>query len=218
MKIQRPGPKLLRAARWPILGAIAIGTAIVASVLWPESGPQGASAPMGDNSPRASSDLRESGLWRRADAPGIDRPPTVPADSAKIADDEEVLGVIVDGHPRAYRLLPFHKNSAHIVNDVVGNRPVSMTYCDLTDCVRAYSGPPGAGPLDIRQGGLQYGRMIVRVGDAYYWHRDGQPHDPDAHAPPFPYPDCPFERRKWGEWRRLHPETDIYLGPPPARH
>lgn len=217
MRIRDSIPKILRAVIVTFASAFAIGAMIISVTDQPESAPKAASPPIGDTGPRGSSDLRESGHWRRADGPGIDRPPTVPADSAKIADDEEVLGVIVDGHPRAYRLLPFHKNSAHIVNDVVGDRPVSVTYCDLTDCVRAYSGPPGAGPLDIRQGGLQYGRMIVRVGDAYYWHRDNQPHNPENHPPPFPYPDYPVERRKWGEWRRLHPETDIYLGPSPAR-
>jgi hypothetical protein len=34
---------------------------------------------------------------------------------------------------------------------------------------------------------------------------------------PFPYPTHPLVRRTWGEWRREHPDTDLYLGPgPPA--
>lgn len=48
----------------------------------------------------------------------IDEPEFVPADEAQIADDSWVLGVVVEGQPRAYSLKLL--NAHEVVNDSVG--------------------------------------------------------------------------------------------------
>src|SRR5207244_3603110 len=57
-------------------------------------------------------------VWK-FEAEGILRPPTVKADDAVLADDEEVIGVVVDGRARAYRLEALRRPPFHIVNDLV---------------------------------------------------------------------------------------------------
>ncbi len=205
-----PIPGLLRSrpATIALTTALAIASALVAASFWSDDARNvGAGAGAGTSS---------SEVWWRVEGPGILRPEVVPADRAAIGDDEEILGVIVDGRPRAYRLRAFLDPSAHIVNDVIGDRPITVAYCNLSDCARAYGGPPGGAPLDISQAGLKDGQMIVRAAGGYFWHRDGRPFEPAPGVgtePAFPYPDYPMERRKWGDWRREHPTTDLYATP-----
>ena len=62
--------------------------------------------------------------------PSIDRPVfTTVAKSDNLKDNEPVVGLSVDGDARAYpiRVLIWHE----IVNDTVGGRPVTVTFCPL---------------------------------------------------------------------------------------
>lgn len=64
--------------------------------------------------------------------PSIDEPNFVSADEADawLEDDDRVIGVFLNGQARAYPqpLVVWHE----IVNDTVGGRNVSVTYCPLT--------------------------------------------------------------------------------------
>ena len=53
--------------------------------------------------------------------------------------DQPVIGVTAGGRHRAYlvRALSLGAKS-HIVNDVVGGVPVSVTYCDIYTCTRLF--------------------------------------------------------------------------------
>ena len=61
--------------------------------------------------------------------PSIDDPAFVAVAEAELADNEPVIGLVIDGDARAYplRILIWHE----IVNDVVGGVPVAVTYCPL---------------------------------------------------------------------------------------
>src|SRR4051812_11606994 len=70
---------------------------------------------------------------------GIVRPPIVEAGASDLRPDEEVIGVEVDGRPRAYRLSAFRDPAHHVVNDLIDGVPLTVSYCDLNDCVRTYT-------------------------------------------------------------------------------
>lgn len=61
--------------------------------------------------------------------PSIDDPQFVPVAAATLSPREPVIGLVIAGDARAYplRILHWHE----IVNDVVGGRPVAVTYCPL---------------------------------------------------------------------------------------
>src|SRR5262249_9861833 len=65
--------------------------------------------------------------------PPIVRPPTLPAAEAELEDGAEVLGVSAAGKHRAFLVKPFARVDSHVVNDVVGDVPVSVTYCETND-------------------------------------------------------------------------------------
>jgi hypothetical protein len=59
--------------------------------------------------------------------PAIDRPTFVPAAQASwVADDEPVIGVVIDGEARAYPT--WLLNGHEIVNDAIGARTFAVTW------------------------------------------------------------------------------------------
>lgn len=75
--------------------------------------------------------------------PSIDRPQFLPlAKFVDIAPTEPVVGVVLNGDARAYplRVLVWHE----IVNDTVGNVPVTVTYCPLCNSAIAFDRRAGA--------------------------------------------------------------------------
>ncbi len=145
---------------------------------------------------------------------GIPTPPTLTAAEATLADDEPVIGIEVGGKSRAYRLRAMRGFTDHVVNDVVDGVAVTVTYCDIADCVRAFGGGDHQTPLDIAQGGLMDQRMVLRIGHAGYLQETGEliETDKDHPAVPFPYAEFPSTRTTWGEWKTQHPDTDVYEG------
>jgi Protein of unknown function (DUF3179) len=207
MPVPTPGFLKSRAARGAILAVLAVEAVVVAVIYHSERSylkEVAKSVRSGD-----ASKLRR--IWRKVEGPGISRPPTRRAADAKLADDEEVIGIVVDGKARAYRVRAFDQLERHIVNDLIGDRPVTVAYCNVSDCARAYAGERGDRLLDVSQGGLQGVEMILKVSETYYWHRTAEPVETGG-GPPFPYATYPLARRTWGDWRREHPDTDLYLG------
>ena len=167
-------------------------------------------APEGDT---AAGGLEDGHWWHRSAAECVDRPPVLTAAEAALGGGEEVIGVEVGGRARAYRLGAFRFPSPHIVNDLIGGVPVSVTYCDSRDCARVYTDPHGSAPLDITQAGLRDGRMVVRVGGVLYDHESGRPLEAGTGRTALPFKPLPATQTTWDEWRRWHPGTDLYVGP-----
>lgn len=170
-----------------------------------------------DRAKATMSEGPEVPFTRRIAMEGLSRPPATPAESARLAEDEEVIGVVVDGAARAYRLKALEYPPWHIVNDLVGGSPVTVAYCDLSGCVRVYGGP-GDAPLGVSQAGLVDREMVVTVAGVDYVHRTGRPLGRDGDTATFPYPNRPWTRTTWGAWKRAHPGTDVFInGPGPPR-
>lgn len=93
----------------------------------------------------------------------------------------------------------------HIVNLVLNQNPVSVTYCDLVDCVRVLTDETKVA-IPLRVGGFDIdNQMVFLFGD----HRYGQSSDG------VPLRDHAFDRTTLGKWTELHPSTVVYLGPKP---
>jgi hypothetical protein len=154
--------------------------------------------------------------WRQNQAAPILRPSTLAAHEAPLRPDEVVIGVDLGGKARAYRLGAFEGKSTHVVNDLIGGVPVSVAYCDLTQCVRIYTDPRGSAPLDAQVAGLLNNEMIIQLGGTLYFHQSGMPAVPTDNPPPIPYRLLTPTVTTWKEWTERHPETDVYLGDRPV--
>jgi hypothetical protein len=133
-----------------------------------------------------------------------------PAAIAKLPDEEEVVGVSVNGQHRAYLLEALsHGPDKHLVNDLVGGRPLSVAYCALHDCIQVVTGD-GFRPLELEVAGLDPEGMLLSVDKHRY--RESTLEPLKADSPAFPYQRHAWERTTWGAWKRAHPDTDVFLG------
>lgn len=136
--------------------------------------------------------------------PGLVCPPAAPAAAAKLKDTDAVIGVVVNGRPRAYVVKALSYPQPHVVDDVVAGHPVTVTYCDLKNCAREFTGD-GDGPLDVGVGGYDNG-LLLRFNGRRYRQDSGEAVEPGA---PFPFPQLGFVRTTWKEWRDIHPDRDV---------
>ena len=140
---------------------------------------------------------------------GIEAPRMLSADAVDLEAGHEVIGVTVADQPRAYSLAGMSGMMEHVVNDhIVDDRgepqAFTVTYCDLTDCVRVLESVEdspreslGVGILGMLDGGL-----------ALRW-QDQQFKQADEVVG---LQDVPHERTTWGEWKRQNPGTQVYVG------
>ena len=151
--------------------------------------------------------------WRSdhtLDLPGITQPPTLPAAKAGLKDNAQVIGVSSGGRHRAYLVAALQGGPpSHIINDLLGGVPISVTRCDISHCTRVFTGQLSK-VLNLSVGGMKANKLVLKVGNHRYLQESTRPLD--AGAPIFPYPSHPWEWTTWGRWRREHPGTDIYVG------
>ncbi|HTU93703.1 MAG TPA: DUF3179 domain-containing (seleno)protein [Gemmataceae bacterium] len=167
-----------------------------------------------ESNPLSAADRKNA---RRPDFwPGLRLPPTRSAEEAGLAEDTEVIGVCVQGRARAYWVAALSGGPEfHVVNDVLGGRAVTVAYCDLLHCARVFTAASGGAPLDLGFGGWNERKgPMLQMGSVKYTLEDGK-NLSQPQGPPLPYQRMEHQRTTWGEWRRAHPDTDVYVFAPP---
>ena len=137
-------------------------------------------------------------------------PPVRTAAEADLSDEAPVVGVLVGGTPRASVLSALCSPLRHGINDLVGDTPVTIAYCNQSDCLRAYTADTPGVPLPVDLGGWDGKAMMLRMGNKFYWQESGKASVPGA--PELPCRSLPFQRTTWGEWKKAHPDTDVFTG------
>jgi len=140
--------------------------------------------------------------------PGIKEPPTKPAAEADLADGDEVVGAVIKGRARAYLVGALKNMGSQVVNDVVNKTAVTVTYCQNTNSARAFTAARDL-PLPISTGGRYEGQLLLFIDGAFYFQKTGKAM---TGSKEFPYRSLPLERVTWGEWKKSHPDTDVYVG------
>ena len=145
--------------------------------------------------------------------PSLDFPPMVAAAAATyLKDDEDVFGVELGGEVRAYplRFLDWHE----MLNDDIGGRSVSLSYCTLCGSGVLYdTGPTGAGRCFATSGLLYRSNKLMfdRETRTLWSNLYGEPvlgalaSEPETHRLTV----LPMTRTTWQDWRRKHPSTTV---------
>ena len=141
---------------------------------------------------------------------GLKTPAVSPAAAADLPDDAEVVGFVVAGKARAYLVDAMSTIRHHVINDLVGDAPLTVTYCDRADCFKAFTADARGTPLDVYLGGWKDG-MLLKVGESFFYQDTGRAVRPDSEAK-IPLRTVPAERTRWKAWKQKHPETDIFTG------
>ncbi len=156
--------------------------------------------------------VREKGYWS-----GIRQPPILTAEQAELGEDDEVIGVCINGRARAYCVDSLSGSPEfHVVNDMLAGRPVTVAYCDLMRCSRVFTATTGSEPFDINVGGLNNDEgMLLHFDGVKYSLKDGK-NVTHPGGPLLPFQKMEHVRMTWGQWRRTHPDTDVYRISPPS--
>ena len=138
--------------------------------------------------------------------PAIDEPTFLPTDAVDfLRDDEPVLALTIDDDARAYpiQVMMWHE----IVNDTVGDTPVSVTYCPLCNSAVAVDRRLGERVLSFGTSGSLYRSALVmydRQTESLWSHFTGQ-----AIAGVLTGSELdryPVATVAWGDWRDAHPD------------
>ena len=74
---------------------------------------------------------------------------TFAADEMELPKQLQIIGVTVGDESRAYVVNDLSQATTHVVNDLIGKRPISVTYCDRTDVVRVFADANGETAMEL---------------------------------------------------------------------
>ena len=144
--------------------------------------------------------------------PALDNPEMVPAEDADyLLPEEPVFGISIEGDSRAYplRILDWHE----MANDVVGEVPVSLSYCTLCGAGVAFDGRAsdgttytfGSSGFLFRSNKLMYDRQTRTL-----WNQlTGEPVLGELAGQGIELEILPVVLTSWADWSREHPETVV---------
>jgi len=142
--------------------------------------------------------------------PSIDKPKFISVEEANkfVRDDELVLGINLNNDKRVYpfQILVWHE----IVNDVVGNRAVAVTYCPLCGTGIAYERTINNEPVEFGVSGLLYNSDLVmydRKTDTLWDQVTGRAIVGELTGARLKQ--VPIDTVTWGDWRKLHPDAKV---------
>ena len=143
-------------------------------------------------------------LARQLEVRGISDPKFLDPESASLAPSDAIIGLLVDGQPRAYlRRSLSGIAKKHVVSDQTDEGRITVTHCDLSNCTRVFVEPTGEQLKDIRVGGLQDNATLDLLIDGQrYPQRDQK----------IPLAEFPFVETSWERWLADHPQTKVYAG------
>lgn len=142
-----------------------------------------------------------SGTTILKDLPGQQELSIFKRDEVRVPPTAIVLGVLVEGSARAYLADGMSRPEWHLAHDLLAGRPVTISYCNWTDCVSVFE-RNGTAASAIRMGGFRKGHLQVLLDGVAF----------DQTSDKLPLSKLPFKKMTWSEWQALHPSTDIFLG------
>ena len=139
--------------------------------------------------------------------PSIDKPNFVAASEANfVSDNDIVIGLQINGETKAYPLfiLVWHE----IVNDIVGDAPVAVTYCPLCFTNQVFERTINGQVTEFGTSGKLYNSNLVmydRNTDSQWSQAIGMAITGELTSHVLKR--VPFDVAKWSDWKTLYPGT-----------
>jgi len=141
--------------------------------------------------------------------PSIDNPVFVGIDESRfMSDSDTVVGVEMNGEIKAYPLfiLVWHE----IVNDRIGDVPVSVTYCPLCYTSQVFERVIDGQEVEFGTSGKLYNSNLLmydRLTESYWSQALGLAVTGELSGHRLNL--IPFDVITWGDWKVLHPDTMV---------
>lgn len=139
----------------------------------------------------------------------VDPVATTAGEAGWLDDDAAVVGLVIGGEARAYPLaiIDWHE----MVNDVLGDVPVALTWCTLCGAAIPYRAERGGERLIFGSSGLLHrsNKLMFDEGSRSLWSQlEGRPVSGELTGEPA-LERLPARVTTWGRWRSDHPRTTV---------
>jgi len=134
--------------------------------------------------------------------PGMIAPVTLIAKEARVTETEQVIGITIGNEHRAYIVNAFAPLGQKVINDLINEIPITVTYCDLHERARVFTSTERGEYLTVGLGGWMDKEMFFYFDNIRFSHSSKNA----------PLADYPYIITTWGEWLEEHPNSRIYLG------
>lgn len=142
--------------------------------------------------------------------PAISSPALVDAkDASFLNDNDRIVGITFEGNSRAYPIAILTQHE--IVNDVVGQTPVAITYCPLCDSVVVFDRRTPLGEKEFGVSGLLYNSNVLMYDRSEKESLWSQMLKKGVSGPGkgVKLKVLPMELTSWSAWKSQHPKTDV---------
>ncbi len=139
--------------------------------------------------------------------PSIDNPVFADVSNSQfMSDSDTVIGLEINGEAKAYPIfiLVWHE----IVNDKVGETPVSVTYCPLCYTNQVFERIINGQEVEFGTSGKLYNSNLLmydRLTESYWSQALGMAVKGELTG--YHLNLIPFDVITWGDWKKLHPDT-----------
>jgi hypothetical protein len=136
-----------------------------------------------------------------------------PGREATLRDDDLVIGIVAGGEARAYPVNLMWEPVNEVLNDTLGGRPITATWCPIAHSAVVYDGARVEDRLELGAVGLRNGVFILYDRKTRSWW--SQVAGTAVQGP------LAGERlvklastvTTWAAWRREHPQTSVWGDP-----
>ncbi len=141
--------------------------------------------------------------------PSIDNPVFADVSGSQfMSDSDTVIGLEINGEAKAYPIfiLVWHE----IVNDKVGETPVSVTYCPLCYTNQVFERIINGQEVEFGTSGKLYNSNLLmydRLTESYWSQALGMAVKGELTG--YQLNLVPFDVITWGDWKKLHPDTMV---------
>lgn len=145
-------------------------------------------------------------------------PAAVPAGEARLLEDEIVIGVVAGGRSRAYPVNLMWKPQNESLNDTLGGEAIAVTWCPVAHSAAVYDRSVEGKPVDLGAIGLERGVFVLYDRQTRSWWSQVSGQATRGPLAGRSLGKRPSVLTTWGRWRRLHPDTTVFVDPSlPAR-
>ncbi len=116
-------------------------------------------------------------------------------DQTELPDDAEVIGIEVNGQSYAFPKRFMMGVGDHIASEVFDGLPVTVTYCNESECVRVFSNRQSSSRIELEQFGLINEGLAVKFQGKVYAQESSD----------IPLEDYDFTVASWLEWKENNP-------------
>ena len=126
--------------------------------------------------------------------PAVEGLPVKAATESSLQAEDRVLGVVIDGQPRAYSIALLSQMSHHVICDDVGDTRIAVTFCDRTDCARVLELPENevVTVAGFREGEMRIAHQGIRYAQS---------------SQDMPLSDVECSTMTWREWLSQYPDS-----------